>query len=183
MEPVYFVVQRRAGREIPTIIVDQVPASLKRNIVYQLRLDRLPNADYWLKMTTPELYRTYCYMRDRNSLPVDKPDEKPKADPARRQLGEYWEPPAKTWPDRPAELWGAAGLVVVVDGKLVPAAEAPAIAQMASGDPPGGQPLRAFSGWCPARQGPCPSPEICWPNGAKSAEGCADDGRSIFLKP
>ena len=38
---------------------------------------------------------------------------------ARRKLGEYWEPPKRSWADRPPDPLGAKG-EIMVDGKLVP---------------------------------------------------------------
>ena len=137
-EPVYFVVERTPRGEAPAIYHDILPQRLTRKIprddqgqpcepsplIYVVRLDTLTGAHRWLpeflKKPLREIYAEYCRRRDGNELPPSNLAGPPKpADTRMRKLGEFWEPPARTWADRPAEPYGAKG-EIVVDGKLVP---------------------------------------------------------------
>lgn len=114
-EAIYFVVERRAGRECATLHRDHL--QLVGTAVYKLRLDKLPDGARWAAMPLAELYALYCGLRDQGKLPPENLADPPrKSDPARRLLGDYWEP---AWVhDRPY----------------------PVIALSASEGPPGGQP-------------------------------------------
>lgn len=138
-EPVYFVVERTPRGESPAIYHDVLPDRLTRKIprddkglpcepakiIYAVRLDTLRGAHRWLpeflKKPLKEIYAEYCRRRDgEGELPASNLAGPPKkAEPRNRLVGDYWEPPARTWPDRPADPYGAAG-EIVVDGKLVP---------------------------------------------------------------
>ena len=87
-EAVYFIVSRRAGREEAAIIHDLVPGWLKPLIVYQLRLDRLPDAERWLAMPLDRLYAEYVLFRDHGRLPPSNVADPPqKKEPAKILAG------------------------------------------------------------------------------------------------
>jgi hypothetical protein len=104
-EPVYFVVEKKHGREYATVQHEHLQRGGRA--VYTLRLDKLPNPERWLAMPLAELYALYCKLRDAGQLPPPNIADAPKkAEPAKRLLGEYWEPP---WVhDRPYPLIAAA---------------------------------------------------------------------------
>lgn len=67
-EPTYFVVERNNnGEELVSIYYDKLPNRLTRKvtefekppIVFQLRLDTLSNAEWWLKLSYVDLYNMY----------------------------------------------------------------------------------------------------------------------------
>jgi len=138
-EPVYFVVERTPRGEMPAIYHDILPERLTRKIprddrgqpcepspiIYAVRLDTMRGAHHWLdeflKKPLAEIYAEYVRRRDGQELPPSNLAGPPRksADAARRKLGEYWEPPKRTWPDRPPDPIGAAG-EIMVDGALVP---------------------------------------------------------------
>jgi hypothetical protein len=101
-EPVYFVVEAHHGREYATVHHEHLQLG-DRKLVYTLRLDKLPNPERWTQMPLAELYALYCKLRDAGQLPPPNIADAPKkAEPAKRLLGEYWEPP---WVhDRPYPL-------------------------------------------------------------------------------
>ena len=118
-ERVFFVIEQSHGREYATVHREHL--QLTGKAVYTLRLDKLPDGERWAAMPLVELYAQYVKLRDAGKLPPENlADPRPKSEPAKRLLGEYWEPPARTWEDRPAEPYGAVGFIVV-DGKLVKA--------------------------------------------------------------
>ena len=107
-EPVFFVVERTADGEIPSLCYDVLPSRMTRRIpqgsaeqspmIYVLRLDRLPDAERWQAMSLADLYSRYCELRDAGKLPPSNLHvSMAKSDPARRLLGDYWEPPVPTW--------------------------------------------------------------------------------------
>lgn len=125
-EPIIFVVERGAGgSETPAVYIDRLPVRLTRKItrlpdgtpaepnpiIYALRLDKLPDAERWLGLPLDRLYRAYLALRDQGKLPppnlTDPP--RPAASRGNRLLGEQWEPPARTWADRPADVLPAPG--------------------------------------------------------------------------
>lgn len=74
------------------------------------RLDLVPDAARWLAMPLAELYAIYCRLRDAALLPANnEPIRAPTSNRTMRKLGEWWEPPAKTWDDRqsPNPDWAA----------------------------------------------------------------------------
>jgi hypothetical protein len=76
-DPIYFVVERRHGKEMPSIIHDVIPKYLTRKvtpfeqspIIYIIRLDTLPNSEWWLSLSLTELYYYYKNLRNQNKLP------------------------------------------------------------------------------------------------------------------
>lgn len=78
MEPIYFVVERRHGKEVPSICYERMTSYLTRKvtpfeqspIVYVLRIDKLPNAEWWLLQPLDVLYTYYKALRKANKLPV-----------------------------------------------------------------------------------------------------------------
>ncbi len=92
-EPVYFVVEERAGREYATIQHEHLTPGNKA--IYTLRLDRLPDGEAWAKRPLAELYEVYCQLRDAGKLPPPNLADPPRAAEKRgRLLGDWWEP---TW--------------------------------------------------------------------------------------
>jgi hypothetical protein len=181
-EAIFFVVERRAGREEPAIYHDRLPERLTRKtkgevspIVYALRLDKLPDLDLtkWLAVPLKLLYRNYCALRDAGKLPpsnlADPPREKGEQGVKR---GEYWTPPKRGWTDRPADPFPQPGeLVLRPDaGAFIGPEQAYSIepSPIATGLPnlPSGDAIEHAA----ATPDPRPSP---------SEE---DDGRGVFLK-
>ena len=168
-EPVFFVVERRAGREEAAIYYDQLPVRLTRKvakeesppIVYALRLDRLPDlAAAWLTTPIAQLYRNYCALRDAGKLPPSNLADPPRAKGEQGvKRGDYWTPPARTWAGRPADRLGAVGFVMV-DGVLISERDAPPL------DP---------------RPPSLPGNQRQAPSGAGNQQQGEDDGRGIFL--
>ncbi len=108
-EPVFFVVEKRNGGEGPAIYHDVFRPS--RSTVYALRLDKLPDCEKWLACPLDKLYRTYCALRDANRLPPSNLAEPARrsAEPAKRLVGEWWEPPPRPWLDTPPEPYPEPG--------------------------------------------------------------------------
>lgn len=102
-EPIFFVVERRAGGEFPAVIRDQLPERLTRKsepklLVYAVRLDKLPDGDRLAELSTAMLYRFYQRHKAAGTLPQNLTEPPIKA--ARGHiLGDWWTPPAKTWDD------------------------------------------------------------------------------------
>ena len=163
-EAIFFVVERRAGREEPAIYRDRLPERLTRKtkgevspIVYALRLDRLPDLDQWLAAPLKLLYRTYCALRDAGKLPLSNLADPPREKGEQGVLhGAFWEPPKRTWVDRPADPFPQPGALA-----LKPDAGA-----FIEPDQIGGKPESAGA----ATPDPRPSPSE------------DDDGRGVFLK-
>ena len=93
-DAVFFVVERRAGIEHPSIVYDQLPAKFtgqhaKRDgLVFVLRLDKLSDAEHWLKMTTAQLFATYKKFEAQGCLPTPNIADPPKkAEPAQIVVG------------------------------------------------------------------------------------------------
>ncbi len=109
-EAVYFVVEGSPAGETPAVYRDMLPADLKPpRLIYALRLDKMADADRWIARTTAELYAQFCWLREHGKLPSSNLAEPATKDAAKRGrlLGEWWEPPARTWQDRPADPWPA----------------------------------------------------------------------------
>jgi hypothetical protein len=111
-EPVYFVVTRRNGIEEPALIYGRLPEALTghraaaNGLVWAIRLDKLPHVERHLTASLAELYATFVRLRTAGTLPAPNLAEPArKTPPARRLLGEWWEPPARNWPDSPAGPW------------------------------------------------------------------------------
>lgn len=118
-EPLIYVRERRAGREVSSLIVGKLPEHLTRKIgvdpvtklpieprpyVYALRLDKLPNFEELKQLTIAQLDAMYERAKTTGKLPPENLTDPPKTGGGRgRKLGEWWEPPAKTWEDRPAD--------------------------------------------------------------------------------
>lgn len=136
-EPVYFVVERGPSGETPAIYYNILPDRLTRKIprddrgqacgrapiIYALRLDTLPGASRWIdeliKRPLAEIYAEYCRRRDGNELPpTNLAGAQRKAAVARLAIGDFWEPPARIWEDRPADPFP-------VPGTLRPKLDAP----------------------------------------------------------
>lgn len=116
-EPVTFVVERHAGRELPCIYVGPLPTRLTRKIgrlpdgtpaepnpvVYALRLDKLSGGADLANRAVDELYKLFCHLRERGTLPPPNLTEPTAKSEGRKGaiLGEHWEPPVATW-DRAA---------------------------------------------------------------------------------
>lgn len=101
-DPIWFVVELGPEGQTPAIYHGFLPARLTERVVpprvsplvYQLRIDRLPDPETWLCMDLPHLYRRYLFARDHGNLVHNTADPpKPKAEGG-RLLGERWEPQA-----------------------------------------------------------------------------------------
>jgi hypothetical protein len=74
--PVYFVVVNRMGAEKCALYHDWLPAWMtsknarELGLSYILRLDTLPNADYWLSQSLTQLTDTYFRLKKDGRLPV-----------------------------------------------------------------------------------------------------------------
>lgn len=119
--PVIFAVERRAGGETASVYFeDRLPERLTRKIprtpdgqlaepgplVYAVRLDKLPNGSAFISMPLCCLYSEFCRLRALGKLPPSNLTEPPLKGAEGRKgaiLGEWWEPPARTWEDRPAD--------------------------------------------------------------------------------
>ena len=99
-EPVYFFVERHPRGEQPAICYGQMP---RRGVVYGVRVDTLPNAATWLKMSLAELYAAYLKARDGKTLPVDPKLDAAASAPAQRAFGERRTPSPRPWAHLPAE--------------------------------------------------------------------------------
>lgn len=73
--PVYFVVLNRMGRETCVIYHDELPTWMRSKrarelgMAYALRLDTLPNADFWLSMTLKQMTNAYFQLKKAGKLP------------------------------------------------------------------------------------------------------------------
>ncbi len=115
-EAIFFVVERRAsGGEEAAIYRDVLPKWLKGpKIVYALRLDKLPDGERWAKLPLAQVYAQYCWLRDHGKLPPANLTPPPrKSDGATRLLGDRWKPPARAWPDRPADPFPLPGSIAL----------------------------------------------------------------------
>jgi len=111
-EPVFFVVERCPGGETAAIYHERLPERLTRKtatpLVYALRLDRLAGGEHWAKLTMVALYAHYCWLRDAGKLPPANLADPPRAKGEQGVTrGEYWTPPARAWPERPADPFPA----------------------------------------------------------------------------
>ncbi len=90
MSEVWFAVTNRHGHETPQLYhcglpVEITSPKLSQHVVYKLRLDTLPDAERWLKMSLNELMNTYRLLRERAKLPQAPPP--PAAEP-RKEMRE-----------------------------------------------------------------------------------------------
>jgi hypothetical protein len=70
-DPVFFVVEKTPLGEQASLYRGDPPQIkiVKVRIIYIVRVDTLPNANRWLKMSLNELYSAYCKVRDKKNLP------------------------------------------------------------------------------------------------------------------
>lgn len=77
MTETHFVVERTPTGEQAVLYYDCLPPRLsdknaqRNGLIYRVRVDTLPQAARWLKMSLAELYQAYCSARDGNTLPKD----------------------------------------------------------------------------------------------------------------
>lgn len=102
-DPIWFVVERVPGGETAAIYHQVLPERLTRKvappglapIIYQLRLDRLPDAGAGcLALSIPELYRRYLFARDHGKLVHNTADPPRAKAEGGRLLGDRWHPKA-----------------------------------------------------------------------------------------
>jgi hypothetical protein len=109
-EPVFFVVERRAGGEFPAIIRDRLPDRLTRKsepklLVDAVRLDKLACGARLERASTRALYRLYQRYKAKGTLPQNLADTPSKTPPRGRILGDWWTQPVVPWDSRaPAAL-------------------------------------------------------------------------------
>lgn len=88
--PAYFVVQRRYGREVPSIYWDELPRDPVRFLVYVVRLDQLPGGEALLRAPLDQLFRYYQILKAVGKLPPRwEPPPRPKGGPAKLLLGHH----------------------------------------------------------------------------------------------
>ncbi len=69
MNPLIFVVHRTNGREHPALYHEDRLPPKHDPVVYQLRLDKQPNADALAKLSLTELWKRYLAGRELGALP------------------------------------------------------------------------------------------------------------------
>lgn len=74
-QPVYFVVLNWMGRETCALYHHELPNWMRSKrarelgMAYVLRLDILPNADFWLSMTLKQMTNAYFQLKKAGKLP------------------------------------------------------------------------------------------------------------------